>query len=443
MSTVDLESVLDCLTEGVLCLDLESRVRYMNRAAREMLGYGGREVEGEPCRKLVQSELCGSQHCALENILRTGRSLHRVETVIQARDGRRIPVSITAAQLLDRSGRRVGVVEVFRELRQEQALGQRPAPGEALEGMVGKSQRMQELFQVLPSIGASEATVLIQGEAGTGKETLARAIHRLSPRRDGPFVKVNCGALGEEILESELFGRARERGGGAADRPGCVELADGGTLFLDDVGALSLATQVKLLRVLQDGVVQRPGGAGSVRVNVRVVAATPRELARAVEQGAFRRDLYYRLRVVPLHLPPLRERREDIPLLVAHFLERLTRRTGKAVAGLSTEAMALLLSYPYPGNLRELENILEHAFVLCPGGTIQAEHLPQEVRSQQGDPIGKAMDREDPMDALERELLLRVLEQTGWAMGKAAKLLKISRTTLWRKLKAHGIRKPS
>ena len=307
--------------------------------------------------------------------------------------------------------------------------------------IIGRSRAMRELFETLALVAPSDATVLITGESGTGKELVANAIHEGSPRRDKPFVKVNCAALHENLLESELFGH--ERGaftGATAQRKGRFEVAHGGTLFLDEIGDMSPATQAKVLRVLQEGEFERLGGTRTLRVDVRVLAATHRDLEAMVAEGAFRQDLYYRLSVVPVHLPPLRERREDIPVLAEHFLRVYAGKNRKEVRGFHPAAMDLLVRHDWPGNVRELQNAVERAVILCLGDRITPQELPPALRAAGASP-GPAPGREAGPRSLkeaERELILRTLEETGGNRTRAARLLGISRQTLLNKLREYG-----
>jgi transcriptional regulator with PAS, ATPase and Fis domain len=313
----------------------------------------------------------------------------------------------------------------------------------SFENIIGKSEKMQEIYRLLPKIAKTNSTVLIEGESGTGKELIAHSIHQFSPREDKAFIRVNCGALAEGLLESELFGHVKGAFTGAiTHKLGRFELADSGTIFLDEIGDISPATQVKLLRVIQEGEFEKVGDSRRIKVDVRIIAATNKDLKRAVEMREFRQDLYYRLRVVPIHLPPLRERKDDIPLLVNHFINRFNKETGKKVTHVSPETMEILMAYDYPGNIRELENIIEHMMVFCSGDTIEAEHLLKDIQPSRNDIIGRVIEKEDPLRALEQELIVKVLKQTGWNYKKTSEKLKLSRTTLWRKVKEYAIDKP-
>jgi len=312
----------------------------------------------------------------------------------------------------------------------------------SFENMVGKSQKMQTIYDLIPKIAKTNATVLIEGESGTGKELVAHSIHQHSTREDKPFIRVNCAALAESLLESELFGHVRGAFTGAVTHKlGRFELADGGTLFLDEIGEISLSTQAKLLRVVQEGELEKVGDSRRIKVDIRLIAATNKDLKKAVETKEFRQDLYYRLRVVPIALPPLRERKDDIPLLVHHFISRFNKEMGRKITRVAPEAMEILMDYDFPGNIRELENIIEHVMVFCSGEVLKAEHIQKNIQPTRKGMIGAAADQEDPLQAMEQELILKVLNQTGWNYKRTAEKLKMSRTTLWRKLKAYGLTK--
>jgi transcriptional regulator with PAS, ATPase and Fis domain len=311
----------------------------------------------------------------------------------------------------------------------------------SLENFIWKNEKMREIFNILPKIAKTNATVLIEGESGTGKELMAHAIHQLSLREEKPFIRVNCGALAEGVLESEIFGHVKGAFTGAiADKIGRFELADSGTLFLDEIGELSPATQVKLLRVVQEGEFERVGDSKPIRVDVRLIAATNKDLKKAIEQNEFRQDLYYRLRVVPILLPPLRNRKDDIPPLVNHFLQQFNKEMGRKVSQVSLDAIKILTEYDYPGNVRELENIIEHAMVFCTGEVLEASHLHKEIH--QNDLIVKEMIKaERPLDMIQKEMILKTLKDTNWNYKEAGLKLGISRTTLWRKIKEYGFSK--
>jgi PAS domain S-box-containing protein len=376
------EAILDSIADGVFTVDRAWTITSFNAAAERITGIPRGEAVGSKCWEVFRSSLCDGE-CALEACQAGDRVLSNKSIFIVRTDGEKVPVSISAAPLKGPDGEVIGGVETFRDLTEIQIMRREVEQTYTFEDIVGKSRALAKIFRILPQIGKSAATVLLLGESGTGKELFARAIHNLSERRDGPFVAVNCGALPDTLLESELFGyKAGAFTDAKKDKPGRFELAKGGTIFLDEIGDLPGKLQVKLLRVLQERAYEPLGSVSPVQTDARVVAATNRDLDALVASGDFRQDLYYRLNVVTMRLPPLRERREDIPHLLQHFVRRLNAMQGKAVEGLSEDAMQVLMRYDFPGNVRELENILEFAFILCPGGFIQVEHLPEHLQPE-------------------------------------------------------------
>lgn len=335
----------------------------------------------------------------------------------------------------------VGVQEMAGELDDLRLqLGQVYQPGT----IIGSSPAMQEVYKTIGRVAASTATVLIRGESGTGKELVAQAIHFNSNRHQGPLVKLNCAALPESLLESELFGHERGAFTGAVGRKtGLFELAHGGTIFLDEIGEISPATQAKLLRVLQEKEIQRVGGTETLKIDVRIVAATNKNLERAVKEGAFREDLFFRLNVVPIFLPPLRERKEDIPLLAQYFLSKYSREFDKPVTGVSPEAIRLLNNYAWPGNIRELENVCERAVIMAQGPFILPEHIPMGIQTEQlGIDLEVTRSRlplKEIVADIERQVILRVLEETNWNRTMAAESLGLNRRSLYAKMKEYGI----
>ena len=433
-----LDAILNSITDGVFTIGKDWRILSFNRAAERITGTTANEAVGQYCRDIFKSDTC-LEACPLRRTLDTGKPLYDVEIEIVAEDGRKIPIGVSTALLYNVDGTVIGGVETFRDLSKVKELT------EALEGrysfhnLIGKSKPMQELYDLLENVAGSDATVLIQGESGTGKELVARAIHYNGVRKDRPFIAVNCAALPEQLLESELFGHEKGAFTGAVrQKLGRFEWADGGTLFLDEVAEMSPMLQAKLLRVLDRREFERVGGTETVRVDVRIIAATNRNLMEAVEQGTFRRDLYYRLNVVSVVLPPLSERQEDIPLLVDHFIRQCNAKTGKSIQGISQEAMRVLMDYPWPGNVRELENAIEHAFVRCAGGMLSAEHLPPDLRPERPT-VDEVLERRDPLAENEKVLIQRVLQNVQGHRGRAAEMLDVSRPTLWRKMKKHGL----
>ena len=433
--------ILDSVADGVFTVDREWRISSFNRAAEDITGVPREEALGQRCCDVFRASICETG-CALRDTLETGDPIVNKSVFIVDTEGSKRPVSISTAILRDREGRIVGGVETFRDLSHVEQLRKELEGRFGLGDIIGRSRAMRDLFEVLPAIGASEATVVIQGASGTGKELFARAIHQLSPRRDRRFVAINCGALPDSLLENELFGHVAGAFTDARrDRPGRFAHAEGGTIFLDEIGDISQAMQVRLLRVLQEHVYEPLGSVEPVAADVRVIVATHRDLAKLVEEGVFREDLYYRINVMKLELPTLKERREDIPLLVDHFVERFNRLQNKDVGGVSDEVLSLLMTYSFPGNARELENIIEHAFVLCNGGRIETKHLPPEI--SQGSEVPSVESRGGmtlrEMEALQISL---ALHRHGGNRKAAAEELGIHPSTLFRKLKDLEIEPP-
>jgi len=377
------ESIMESIADGVFTVDREWTVTFFNRAAEEITGVPRDEAVGRKCWEVFRSSICDGS-CALEHSIHNDRTLSNKSIFILRPDGSKVSVSISASPLRNEAGEIVGGVETFRDITAIKLMRQKLEGLYTLEDIITKSQSLIRVLQILPQIAASDSTVLILGESGTGKELFARALHNLSRFRKGPFTAVNCGALPDTLLESELFGyKAGAFTDAKADKPGRFHAAQDGTILLDEIGDMPLPLQVKILRVLQERTYEPLGSVKSISTNARVIAATNRDLQALVEQGRFRDDLFYRLNVVQLRLPPLRERPEDIPLLISHFINRHNCLTGKSIQGVSEDVFQMLLRHPFPGNVRELENIIEYAFILCQDGYIQAEHLPENLHPRE------------------------------------------------------------
>jgi len=438
--------ILDSIADGVFTVDLDWRITSFNRAAEQITGIGREEAVGRHCWEVFRANICEKQ-CALRQTIETGKGIANQSIYIVASDGTRIPVSISTAILKDENERVIGGVETFRDLSLVEELRKELTGRYTFFDMVSKSKEMHRLFALLEQVAESDSTVLLQGESGTGKELFARAVHSLSARSKGPLVIVNLGALPDSLIESELFGhKAGAFTGATADRAGRIAAAEGGTLFLDEIGDLSAHLQVRLLRVLQERTYEPLGSNRTVHADIRIVAATNKDLDALAKKGSFREDLYYRINVVKLTLPPLRERREDIPLLVDHFVRRFNRLRGKEITGVSQEVLSVLMAYDFPGNVRELENIVEHATVLCRGELIEGQHLPDYL--QPGLPLRETGTQEPASSKrikwadLERGFLLQVLRENNWNRKAAARELGIGRQTLWRKVKRLNIQIP-
>ena len=432
------DAVLNSISEGVLTVDLDLSITSFNKAAEVITGENRWEAIGKHCCDVLRAESCRAR-CPLRQTIETGATVGGVQTTIATAAERGNAVQISASPLRDEDGRIVGGVLTFRDVDAIERLRRELDGRYTLQDIIGKSAPMQRLFALIPRIAESSSTVVIEGETGTGKELVARAIHSLSPRHAAPFIAINCGALPDSLLESELFGhKAGAFTDARKDKPGRFQLADGGTIFLDEISDISPAMQVRLLRVLQEGEVEPLGSVKPVPVDVRVIAATNRPLETLVKQGRFRDDLYYRIRVIHIVLPPLRQRKEDIPLLIDGIIAKFNQLQGKQVAGVSKEALNRLMLYHYPGNVRELENIIEQAFVLRPEGRIEVQDLPQEFQDQLGAPaVGGTL------ESLERSAIETALRRNGGHRSKAAKELGIDPSTLYRKMKTLGIPPPA
>ena len=432
------DAILESISDGVFTVDGDWRITSFNRAAEEITGVPRREAIGRRCADVFRSSMCEAE-CPLRRTIKNRKPLiGRIGFIINAR-GERIPISVSTAVLRDESGRVAGGAETFRDLSELEALRSELEGKFRVGDLASRSPLMQRVYEVLPAVAASPSTVLVLGETGTGKELVARTLHALSPRNRGPFVAVNCGALPETLLESELFGyKAGAFTGAQRDKPGRFAMARGGTLFLDEIAEISPALQVKLLRVLQERSYEPLGATRSETADARIIVATNRDLAERTRTGAFREDLYYRVNVVRVELPPLRRRKEDIPLLAGQFIERFNRLQGKAVQGLSAGALPLLMAHDWPGNIRELENVIERAFILCNAGEIGSGHLPAELTALRAVPRSESGMR-SAHDILDSQAIQAALERHGGNRAAAAGELGIHKTTLFRRIRKLGL----
>lgn len=429
--------ILDVLEAGVFTIDEHGVITSFNQAAERITGFKEVEVLGMQCSAVFRTNLCETM-CPLRTSISTGRAVRKREVHVKGKDGRPIPISVSTAPLATEDGRMLGGVEVVRDLSQIVDLKRRLTDEYHVEDIIGKSPAMRRLFDLLPLLANSDSNVMITGASGTGKELVARTIHQLGQRSKKKFVPINCAAIPETLLESELFGYKKGAFTDARrDKPGRVAAAEGGTLFLDEVGDLPGVMQVKVLRFLQDRVYEPLGSNERVTANVRVLAATNQPLDELVRNGAFREDLYYRLNVVQLEIPPLAERVEDIPLLVNHYVGVFRNNTGKPIEGLSDAAMAILVAHPFPGNVRELENIIERAFILCQGGRIEVDHLPPDIIRGTG--VSRTTTTSSTMDAAKVESIRNALERHSGNRTRAAADLGVHRSTLLRMMKRYGI----
>lgn len=429
--SLETQTILNSIADGVFTVDLDWRITFFNRAAEEITGIPSEEALGRPCCEVFRANVCETT-CVLRHTMQTLKPVINKPISIMRADGREIPISVSTALLRDTENNIIGGVETFRDLSLVESLRREIDRQYRFQDILSRSPLMKKIFAILPDVAQSESTVLIQGESGTGKELLSRAIHNLSPRAKGPFVAVNCGALPDTLLESELFGHVA---GAFTDakrsRQGRFAMAEGGTLFLDEIGDISPALQIRLLRVLEERCYEPLGSSMTVKANVRIITATNRDLGLLVEDAQFRKDLYYRINVVKLDLPPLSRRKEDIPLLAEHFIERLNRLRNKNMVGLSHEALSIFMRHEWPGNIRELENAIEYAFIMCRDRLIRPEHLPEHLRSL-GTPLSIPLG--STLRDIEARAILEALERNEWRRLATARELGIDKNTLRRKI---------
>ncbi len=436
-------TIFEKIPHGIFTVDQEGTITSFNRAAERITGWNREEVVGHQCSKVFRSDHC-EHSCFLRQSIELGEQHRDQEVVITRKDGNDLLVSVSTASLEDENGNMVGGVEMFRDLTVIAELRRQVQNSYTNQDIVSKSPAMRGVRELVPLVARSRSTVLIEGEQGTGKEVIARAIHNLGSRRDQPFVAVNCGALPDTLAESELFGYVKGAFTDAVkNKAGRFALAEGGTLFLDEVGEISPAIQVKLLRVLQEKEYMPLGAEAAVSSDVRVLAATNRNLASEVGHGRFRQDLFFRLNVVRINIPPLRARMEDVPLLVGRFIEKFNALQGRRINGISERAIAQLLRFDYPGNVRELENAIEHGFVVCGGSVLEREDLPPHIIGEQVAPENllnpQAPVDLGPLQGAEALAIREALANNGGVRTLAAKELGISRNTLWRKMKRYEI----
>jgi PAS domain S-box-containing protein len=425
-----LNIILDSIADGVFTVDNDWKITSFNRAAEKITGAAREEALGKLCYEVFHASICETD-CALHRTMESGKSVINKSIYIVNQQGKPFPVSISTAILRNEKGHIIGGVETFRDLREIEELRKKINKNYSFQDIISKNHRIEKIFSILPDIAESDSNVLIEGDSGTGKELIARAIHNLSRRKKKPLVTVNCGALPDTLLESELFGyKAGAFTDAKKDKPGRFALAEGGTIFLDEIGDISSSMQTRLLRVLQEKIYEPLGSVTPYKANVRIVAATNKNLISLVEEGTFRQDLYYRLNVMKIYMPSLSDRKEDIPLLVNHFIERFNSIKGKDVQSISDEALFILMKHNFPGNIRELENIIEHAFILCKGNIILKEHLPEQfISGDTGHYCGKAL------KDVEKQMIYETLKKNNWRKKETAEELGINKTTLWRKIK--------
>jgi PAS domain S-box-containing protein len=435
---LDFITILDSIADGVFTINQDKIITFFNKSAERITGITKDKAIGQYCFDVFHANIC-EKSCALEKTIKTGKEIIDLPINIINSEGKIIPISISTAILRDEKGKIIGGVETFRDLSIVEKLKKEITKQYTFEDIVSKNYYMQKIFDILPDIAKSDSTVLIEGPTGSGKELLARAIHNLSNRKNKPYVVVNCSALPDILLESELFGYVKGAFTDAKkDKPGRFAIAEGGTIFLDEIGDISPALQSKLLRVLEEKEYEPLGSTESKKANVRIIAATNKNLSELVKKGTFREDLYYRINVIKIKLPPLSQRKEDIPLLVNHFIEKFNLLKGKTISNVSDDVLEFFMKYDFPGNIRELENIIEHAFVLCKGPVIEMQHLPEELFQHN-------ITKKEPINDLEQaqaKVIIDTLKKYSGNKTKTAKELNIHKTTLWRKIKKFKIKYP-
>ncbi len=429
--------ILECISDGVFTIDYNWEITSFNRAAEEITGIARKDAIGRHCWEVFRSNMCEAG-CALKRTMEEGRPFINTSGYIINSEKKRIPITASTSLFIDKNGDVIGGVETFRDHSLVEELRKEILGNFKVEDIVSKSAAMKKIFNILPQISDSDSSVLIEGETGTGKELMARAIHNMSPRKEKPFIAINCGAMPDTLLESELFGYKKGAFTNAIkDKPGQFALAHGGTIFLDEIGDTSPAFQVSLLRVLQEHEFTPLGGLSKEKTDVRIIAATNQDLSVLLKKNQFRQDLYYRINVIRLILPPLRQRMEDVPLLVERFINKLNMLQKKYIQGIDTSVLQVLMSHDFPGNIRELENIIEHAFVLCSEGYIRLDHLPNFLSL----PINASVDgKDDPVKAVQIKLITDALARNGDNRNLAAKDLGIHKSTLFRRIKRLGIK---
>ncbi len=433
--------VLESISDGVFSIDNDWKIILFNRAAEEITGVSRKEAMGKHCWEVFKSNMCEAD-CALKKTMEEEKSFISTSTYIVNADQKKIPVTVSTSLLQDKKGKTLGGVEIFRDHSLVEELRREISAKFRLCDMVSNNLEMKQIFQTLPQISQSDSNVLIEGETGTGKELMARAIHNLSSREKKPFVAINCGALPDSLLESELFGYKKGAFTNAEkDKPGHFSLADGGTIFLDEIGDTSPAFQVKLLRVLEEKEFIPLGGIKKIESDVRIITATNKNLYEMVAAENFRQDLFYRINVVRINLLPLRKRMEDIPFLVEHFIKKLNRMQNKEISQIDENVLELIKKHDFPGNIRELENIIEYAFVLCSKGKIKKKHLPENIFFSSLK-IDKKSDSGNPVKAAEIKAIKDALKSNSYNRTKAARTLGIHKSTLFRKIKKFNIELP-
>lgn len=427
-----LDAIFNSNIEGTFTIDNDWNVTSFNRSAEKITGYKKSEAIGKKCWEIFRSSLCRNG-CHMEQTMLRGKSTIGNELEIINKKGMKTPIKVNSGILLNNKNEKIGAVETFIDISEIKNLSDHLKTQFRFSNIVGGNKEMHKVFALLESVAETDSSVLITGESGTGKELVARAIHINSERNTGPFIALNCSAFAETLIESELFGHEKGSFTGAINtKIGRFELAHKGTLFLDEIGDISLPVQTKLLRVLETRQFERVGGNKAININVRIIAATNKNLSQEIQERRFREDFYYRINVINIHIPPLRDRMDDFPLLVNHFIKKYNERFSKKVTHFSPEAYNLLEGYQWPGNIRELENVIEHCFVLCRGDIIQPGHIPERIKQQKSK---QEIATTNMIQNAEKKMIIDALSRFNGNRTNAAKELNINPSTLWRKMK--------
>ncbi|WKZ69511.1 MAG: sigma 54-interacting transcriptional regulator [Melioribacteraceae bacterium] len=431
-----LDAIFNSNIEGTFTIDNEWNVTSFNLSAEKITGYKKNEAIGKKCWEIFNSSVC-RKGCHMEQTINKDKPTIGNEVKIVDKNGKLIPIRVNSSTLTNNKNEKIGAVETFLDISEIKNLFEHLDERFKYENIVGKNKEIKQIINVLESVAQTDSSVLVTGESGTGKELAARAIHLNSHRRTGPFIAVNCSAFAESLIESELFGHEKGAFTGAIkSKIGRFELAQNGTLFLDEIGDLSITVQTKLLRVLETKEIERVGSNKPIKINTRIIAATNKDLEIEIEAGRFREDLYYRINVMNIHLPPLRERKDDLPILVNHFIEKFNEKFKRDIKHFSSSAFDILMDYNWPGNIRELENVIEHCFVLCGSDVIQIEHLPKRLREENFNSITKNTSGNlNHLKDAERNIIINTLKKHNGNRSKTAEELNIHPTTLWRKMK--------
>lgn len=435
-----LDAIFNSNIEGTFTIDNDWTITSFNNSAENITGYTKETATGKKCWEIFNSSICRNG-CHMEQTLQKGKAMIGNELEIENKHGKKIPIRVNSGILLNNKNEKVGAVETFLDISEIINLSSHLSDIFTYENIIGKNKELKQIISVLESVAQTDSSVLITGESGTGKELAARAIHLNSIRRAQPFIAVNCSAYVESLIESELFGHEKGAFTGAVKgKIGRFELAQGGTLFLDEIGDLSIGVQTKLLRVLETREFERVGGNKTITMATRIIAATNKDLSEEISAGRFREDIYYRINVINIHLPSLRERKDDLPLLVKHFIEHFNKKFKKNIKQLSSSAFDIIVDYHWPGNIRELENVIEHCFVLCNGEIIQSEHLPKRMREMKMVREKKKYDvKATNLQEAEIQIIISTLNKYNGNRALTANELQMHSTTLWRKMKRYNI----